>query len=204
MPTAAVLGARDRALMARRGGGIIGLDEVGRGSLAGPVVVCGARFDTLPDLPEVRDSKEVPRRRRIDLAARIRGAASSWGTVEMWPEIIDDINILQAVRAAMRTLIRTLAAPDDVVVCDAVDPFDGDDAGRVLAAPKADRDYFAVAAASLVAKVLRDETMGRLAHRQPWWGWDHNSGYGTAEHRSRLIERGRSYLHRESFRVMGL
>jgi ribonuclease HII len=204
MRSARALGVGDRALMAERGGAVVGLDEVGRGSLAGPVVVCAARFVDIPDLPDVRDSKEVPRGRRSALAAAVREHATAWGLVEFWPEVIDRVNILQAVRSAMRSLIRVVAQSGDVVICDAVKPFDEPASWDVRSPCKADRDYFSVAAASLVAKVSRDQTMADLALGQPGWAWDRNSGYGTAEHRSLMIERGRSYLHRESFRVTGL
>lgn len=118
--------------------------------------------------------------------------------VEIWPETIDRVNILEATRRAMRTLVRSLARPKDAVVVDAVNLGPGFE--RALSPIKADQTYFCVAAASNVAKVHRDGLMVNLAKRYPLWAWEKNKGYGTRNHVDGVVEHGRSCLHRRSFR----
>ncbi len=190
------LGTLDRQLL-ERAAAVIGVDEVGRGSLAGPVVVCAAVFETIPELPQVRDSKVLSPRRRQAAAELVKQHASSWVLVEVWVELVDRLNVLEATRLAMRTAIGTVARPGACAVVDAVDP------GRLpvecIHPVGGDRDWFSVAASSILAKVHRDRLMAELAVREPDWGWDRNVGYGTPEHRRELDRRGRSYLHRRSF-----
>lgn len=192
------LGAKDRRLL-RDHQAIIGIDEVGRGSLAGPVVVCGVRWSKIPVNIDVRDSKKVPAGKREQLSAWIRGCAQSWIAVEIWPEIIDRVNILEATRVAMRAAVNTLRKDGDATVVDAVDLGTGYES--VLHPFRADDTFFSVATASIVAKHCRDELMKDLALEHPNWGWGQNKGYGTPAHRAAMAEAGRSYLHRKSFRL---
>ena len=150
------LGSNDRELLLESST-IIGVDEVGRGALAGPVVVCAAAFDEIPEDSEVRDSKVLTHRRRHEIAARLRSGGARWVVCEVWPELIDRINILEATRLAMAAASRALVSPQSVVVTDYVDP--GSLGYRVLSPRRADKDYFCVAAASIVAKVHRDRIM---------------------------------------------
>lgn len=190
------LGHLDRGLL-REASAVIGVDEVGRGSLAGPVVVCAAAFDAIPADPRVQDSKVLPRAVREALARELRDLASAWILVEIWVELVDRYNVLQATRLAMRSAVAAIARPGDCAVVDQVDP--GPLPIRCLHPPKGDRDWFSVAAASILAKVHRDRLMTELALSNPGWGWETNVGYGTVEHRRELGLRGRSYLHRRSF-----
>ena len=153
---ACLLGEKDRALLldADR---IIGVDEVGRGSLAGPVVVCAASFSSIPDDAGVRDSKRLSARRRDEAAERLRSSCERWAVCEVWVELIDRVNILEATRLAMRAAARALVTPGAVVVTDHVEP--GDVGCAVLSPKRADADYFSVAAASILAKVHRDGIM---------------------------------------------
>ena len=112
--------------------------------------------------------------------------------------IIDRVNILESTRLAMAAVIRTLASPSSVAVTDHVDP--GDVGCEVHSPKKADRDYFSVAAASIVAKVHRDRLMVELARKHPAWAWQKNKGYGTVDHRKALQTVGPSRWHRVSFR----
>lgn len=178
--------------------GVVGLDEVGRGALAGPVVVAGARFITIADHPGIQDSKRLSPGRRQAAAAWAKENAGKWAVVEIWPETIDRINILEATRRAMRVLASVLAEPDDVVVVDAVDL--GPEYPRALAQIKADERFFCVAAASNVAKVHRDGLMVGLAESYPGFEWEKNKGYGTAKHREGLAVKGPTCLHRRSFK----
>ena len=102
------LGALDRAYL-ERARAVIGVDEVGRGSLAGPVVVCAARFDRIPRSSQVRDSKQLTAKQRRELAEWIVTICSAWVIVEVWQDVIDRVNILEATRLAMRTGVMTLA-----------------------------------------------------------------------------------------------
>jgi len=191
-----VLGSKDRDLLLGANA-IIGVDEVGRGALAGPVVVCAAAFEEIPDDGEVRDSKLLSPRRRDSIAARLRNGGARWVVCEVWPELIDRINILEATRLAMTAAARTLIVPRSVVITDHVHP--GDLGCRLLSPKRADRDYFCVAAASIVAKVHRDRIMVDLGRQDPRWKWEWNKGYGTVDHRRALQNAGPGTLHRRSF-----
>lgn len=193
----ACLGSNDRRLL-RNSSAIVGIDEVGRGCLAGPVVVCGVRFDAISREPRVQDSKTLTARQREEVAAWVLRHCRDWAIVEVWVELIDRLNILEAVRLAMRACARTLAPPGAVVVSDGLDLLE---VGCTAHSPaRADATFFSVAAASVVAKVHRDHLMSELGGRYPGWGWGDNKGYGTAEHRRALEKTGRSYLHRKTFR----
>ena len=176
---------------------IIGIDEVGRGSLAGPVVVCGVAWSSIPTDLVIRDSKQMTVRQRTEASAAIRSRALDWAVVEVWPEVIDQLGIVPATRLAMRSVARGLWVAGAVCVVDAMDL--GLERERVVSEVKADSTYFAVASASVVAKVHRDGLMCRLALEYPLWGWDGNKGYGTRGHRLALQEHGPGFLHRRSF-----
>ena len=191
------LGLKDREIL-RGAESIIGVDEVGRGALAGPVIVCAASFAAIPDDPGVRDSKQLTGNRRDEAASRLRASGARWVVCEVWVELIDKLNILEATRLAMRTAAGALVTPEAVVVTDYVDP--GDLGCRVLSPKQADREYFCVAAASILAKVHRDRIMVDLGAEQPYWGWERNKGYGTVAHRHALENCGPGALHRRSFR----
>jgi ribonuclease HII len=191
------LGPKDRRLL-RSATSIIGVDEVGRGCLAGPVVVCGVRFAAIARQPLVQDSKTLSARQREQAAEWVVRTCSDWVVLEVWVELIDRLNILEAVRLAMRTCVRALAVPGSVAVVDAVEV--GEEHTDIHSPVRADATFFSVAAASIVAKVHRDRLMVELDARHPGWGWRRNKGYGTAEHRRALAESGRSYLHRKTFR----
>ncbi len=166
--------------------------------MAGPVVVCGARFVRIPKNPGIRDSKRLSAKKR-DLAAQwVRQNSDAWVMVEVWPEVIDRVNILEATRGAMRTIVRSLSRSGDTVVVDAVKLGDGFES--VLSPIRADDRFFCVAAASNVAKVHRDSLMVDLAEDYPFWEWDRNKGYGTPNHMEGVMKHGRSCLHRRSFR----
>lgn len=190
------LGACDRRFL-RNAGSVIGVDEVGRGALAGPVVVCAARFENIPEDCGVRDSKELSAKQREATATRLFELCQRWAVCEIWPELIDRINILEATRLAMRAAAAALATGSSVVITDHV-ALRGLGC-RVVSPAKADRDYFCVAAASIIAKVHRDRIMVTLGQRDPRWGWERNKGYGTLEHRSALDAWGPTRHHRHTF-----
>ena len=190
------LGLKDREILLETDT-VIGVDEVGRGALAGPVVVCAAAFDDIPVDDEVRDSKLLTARCRERVAVRLRASGARWVLCEVWPAVIDRLNILEATRLAMAAAARTLITPRSVIVTDHVDPGVLD--CPVLSPARADREYFSVAAASILAKVYRDRLMVELGRQDPRWQWDRNKGYGTVAHRRALQELGPGDIHRRSF-----
>ncbi|MCS6712324.1 ribonuclease HII [Brachybacterium sp. EF45031] len=189
---------------------IVGLDEVGRGALAGPVVIgaCAIRMvdaepmTVLP--PEVRDSKLLTPRRREALAPRIRQAAptaSGWASAAE----IDELGILPALARAARRALTALELPVHAILLDgSVDVLARDGLGAqasVTVRVGADRDCASVAAASVVAKVERDAHMQRLDADAPQYGWAGNKGYGSAAHRQALREYGAHPEHRRSWNL---
>ncbi|MGF1475631.1 MAG: ribonuclease HII [Geminicoccaceae bacterium] len=174
---------------------IAGVDEVGRGPWAGPVVAAAVIL-THP-IPGLADSKALSGRRRQHLAALIREQAV-WGLGAASVSEIDRLNILQASLLAMRRAIGSLPATPDRLLVDGRD-------GPGLAIPTeaiigGDRLVPEISAASVLAKVTRDRLMAKLARRGPGYGWERNAGYGTAEHRRQLVVHGVSVHHRRSFK----
>ena len=191
-----VLGDADRRIL-RRASRIIGVDEVGRGSLAGPVVVGAVAWESIPENAGVQDSKRLSPGARESASAWIRARCAEWTLVEVWPGTIDRVGIASAVRLAMETAVETVAGTGSVAVADAMEihPHGLD----VISEVRADARYFSVASASIVAKVHRDRLMVELDGFYPHWLWRKNKGYGTVEHRQALSETGASFLHRHSF-----
>jgi ribonuclease HII len=177
---------------------VAGVDEVGRGCLAGPVVAAAVVLHPDRHIQGICDSKAVPPAEREELYERIVGAAVSWGVAEADPAEIDRINIHQAsLRAMQRAVLALVPLPDIVLV----------DAFRVPDLPMAqrgvlhgDRRCSAIAAASIVAKVTRDRQMLELHGRDPRYGFDRHKGYATADHLDAVARFGYSEVHRRSFR----
>lgn len=180
------------------GRAVIGVDEVGRGPLAGPVVAAAAYLPD-PGLVEgLRDSKALGEARREVVAgcvlahARVAVAGCS-------AALIDAIGIEKATRLAMQRAVLRLAPPQGVVIL--VDGNRAPEFGAhtVITEIKADASCPSVAAASIVAKVARDRAMVRLAARYAAYGWHTNKGYGSAAHRRAILEAGPTPHHRRSF-----
>ncbi len=176
---------------------IAGVDEVGRGALAGPVVAAAVVFDGRGEYEEIRDSKSVPAARRERLAGRILAEAAGVGFGSVSEEEIDRINILQATQQAMRLAIAELPASPDIVLVDGFwlpglsMPCIGIIGG--------DRRSYSIAAASIVAKVHRDAFMRTLAAAHPQYGFERHKGYGTRLHMEAIGEHGPCARHRRSF-----
>lgn len=187
---------RERALKRCGHGTIAGLDEVGRGPLAGPVVAAAVVLD-LRNVPVgLADSKVLPAARREILFDAILASAHV-GVASIGAAEIDRINIRQAsLRAMCRALAALPCTPDIALV-------DGDDAPdlpcEVETIVKGDATIPSIAAASIVAKVVRDRLMTRLDLRFPVYGFRRNVGYATAEHRTALAREGPCPFHRRSF-----
>ncbi|HVN76273.1 MAG TPA: ribonuclease HII [Thermoanaerobaculaceae bacterium] len=189
-------GALDDRLI-RRHGLIAGVDEVGRGALAGPVTVAAVILDPRRPIAGLDDSKRLSPGRRERLAEEIRSRAVCWSVVHRSAAEIDRLNILEATRSAMTEAVRALARTPGLVVSDAMAlPGLGT---PVLAETHADARYQCVAAASILAKVVRDRRMVTLARRHPGYGWESNKGYPSAAHLAALAQFGASMQHRRSF-----
>ncbi len=176
---------------------IAGVDEVGRGALAGPVVAAAVILGESGDYSEIRDSKVVPPRRRELLAERIRREAVCIGVGSVSQSEIDRINILRATHEAMRQAVARLSVSPDIVLVDGfwLPGLDAPCIGIV----DGDARSYSIAAASIVAKVHRDAYMTSLASEFPQYGFDRNKGYGTEAHRGAIAEHGACWLHRRTF-----
>lgn len=192
--------ALERTWQARGARRIAGIDEVGRGPLAGPVVAAAVILPPGDDhawLPALRDSKALTARQREALDRRIRGEAPAVAVGVAAATVIDEIGIAAAARLAMRRAVRGFEQPPDVLLIDA---FLLPEAGIAQQAViRGDGSCSAIAAASIVAKVARDRMMDALDRRFPGYGFARNRGYGTAEHLAALACLGPSSIHRRSF-----
>ena len=175
---------------------ICGVDEVGRGPLAGPVT-CTAVIMPLDDLIQgVNDSKKVSKNKRIKIYDVIMEKAIAVNTVSYDCHQIDEMNILEATKACMRDAIMGLSVKPDVVLVDALKldiPY------KTMGIIKGDALSYSIASASIVAKVTRDKFMFEMAEKYPEYDFANNVGYGTAKHISALKEFGPTPIHRKTF-----
>jgi ribonuclease HII len=202
MPRVAAMRTLENAL--RRVGfcHVAGVDEVGRGCLAGPVVAAAVVLHPDRHIPGVSDSKLVPAAERERLFTRITSQAVSWAVAASDPREIDHINIHRASLAAMRRAIMDLDPLPDLVLVDAFRVPDLPMAQRGVL--HGDRRCSAIAAASIIAKVIRDRQMLDLHSVDPRYGFDRHKGYATADHLEAVARFGYSEVHRRSFRPPSL
>lgn len=189
---------------------IAGVDEAGRGPLAGPVVAGAVVFERGVFHPDVRDSKALSRKRRELLAQWIEGRAASWAVGLADAREIDRLNILRASLLAMSRAVRGLEVAPDFLMIDgpyAIPSagFAEDGAGwwsppRQKAIKRGDRLCFSIAAASILAKVARDRMMEEFDALYPEYGFASNKGYGSRGHAAALRRHGPCPIHRRSFR----
>ena len=177
---------------------VAGVDEVGRGCLAGPVVAAAVVLHPDRHIPGVCDSKLVPAQERERLHDHIVSRAVAWAVASADPTEIDRINIHQASLRAMQRAILSLAPLPDIVLVDAFRVPDLPMAQRGVL--HGDRRCSAIAAASIIAKVTRDRLMYELHGRDPRYGFDRHKGYATADHLDAVARFGYSEVHRRSFR----
>lgn len=176
---------------------IAGVDEAGRGPLAGPVVAAAVVLDPAQPIEGLRDSKRLTAARRVTLAGEIRSRALAWALGSAAVEEIDRLNILQATLLAMQRAVDGLGlVPERILV----------DGNRLpaFAVPAAavvggDGTVPAISAASILAKVARDALMDTLAEHHPGYGFEVHKGYPTPSHRKALARLGPSPIHRMSF-----
>jgi len=183
---------------------IAGIDEAGRGCLAGPVVAGAVILPEGFDLPGLTDSKKLTERERLRLEPAIKAQALAWGLGVAWAPEIDRINILQATFAAMARALALLGGKPSLALVD------GDKIipARLLHLPAlrqraeigGDARIPAISAASVLAKTFRDRIMLKLNRRFPGYGFDEHKGYGTQVHREAIVRLGPCAQHRMTFR----
>lgn len=179
---------------------VAGIDEAGRGPLAGPVVAASVILPMDVSILGINDSKKLTQKRREDLYGWILGYAVV-GVKVINHETIDEINILNATKKAMVGAVEDMTAQPDYLLID----------GTIALLTKIDQEYIikgdeksmSIAAASIIAKVTRDYIMEDLHNIFPMYGWDTNKGYGTRTHRDAIQKYGPSAYHRMSFKGVG-
>ncbi len=174
-----------------------GVDEAGRGPLAGPVVVAAVILDPDRPLAGLDDSKKLSADRRETLALLIRKEALAWAIAEVSPDVIDRINILQATLLGMQQAVEELAWPPALALVDGNRTPDLACEARSIIG--GDGLEPAISAASIIAKVARDRIMQDLHRRYPQYGFDRHKGYPTPEHLRLLAQHGPCAEHRRSF-----
>ena len=176
---------------------IAGVDEVGRGPLAGPVVAAAVILDPARPIEGLRDSKQLSEVRRDALSLQIKERALAWAIAGCTPAEIDEINILQASMLAMRRAVEALAVVPQLV------RVDGNRCPELQMPVEAivggDDSIPCISAASIIAKVYRDAEMRRLHAQFPEYGFDRHKGYATVVHLAALEAHGPCVLHRRSF-----
>ena len=180
------------------GSGVMaGVDEVGRGPLAGPVIAAAVILDPEQPIQGLMDSKKISERKRILLALEIQKKSIAWAVGRAEHDEIDSINILQASLLAMKRAIESLAIEPELVLVDGIHC--PDISCNVDAIIKGDNKIPAISAASIIAKVARDNEMIALDSQYPGYGFSQHKGYPTRMHIAALKELGVSSIHRKSF-----
>lgn len=176
---------------------IAGVDEAGRGPLAGPVVAASVIFSPDVFIEGVNDSKLLSTRKREQLFEEIKIKSLAYNVAFVSHNKIDRVNILNATLLAMLNSVKKLNVKPDLILVDGNRPFSYEIPVRAIV--KGDSKSFCIAAASIVAKVTRDRLMRRLSYYYPAYRWDRNKGYATREHIETLKMIGPSPLHRKTF-----
>lgn len=176
---------------------VCGADEVGRGPLAGPVV-CAAVIMSYDSIIEgIDDSKKLSPKKREDLAKRICENAIAYNICRIEPQIIDEINILQATRLCMKNAVEGLNVTPDFCITDGNMTLDISIPQRSIV--KGDALSYTIGAASIIAKVYRDNLMKEYSEVYPEYGFESNAGYGSAKHIKAIEAYGLTPIHRRSF-----
>ena len=177
---------------------ICGIDEAGRGPLAGPVVVAAVIMPEDSFIEGVNDSKKVSEKKREKLYDEITSSAIAWGVGIIEPQEIDDINILNATKKGVTTALKELIEKPDIILVDALTGID------TLGIPyqsiiKGDAKSYSIAAASIIAKVTRDRIMRQWDEIYPEYGFEKHKGYGTKAHIDAIKNIGICPIHRKTF-----
>lgn len=174
---------------------VAGIDEAGRGPLAGPLVAAAVIIDQINIVPGIDDSKKLSQAKRELLYQRII-ENYQYSVAVIQPKEIDEINILQSTIKACIVAERNLHIAPDIVLVDGNMKFSD---SRFISIVKGDAKSISIAAASIIAKVTRDKMMEELHYNYPMYNWRKNKGYGTQEHIDSIMRYGRTIHHRESF-----
>ena len=186
---------------------VVGIDEAGRGPLAGPVVACAFAILQNPkskiQISNIKDSKKLSAKQREEIYEVLKQDSNiEWGIGRVSERVIDKINILKATKLAMKRAVKNLEkkqAKIDFLLIDGNFGIDLDISQKPII--KGDQKVFSVAAASIIAKVYRDRMMLRYDKKYPDYGFDKHKGYGTRLHRNLINKKGFSSIHRRTFRV---
>lgn len=176
---------------------VCGVDEVGRGPLAGPVVCAAVIMPAHEVIDGIDDSKKLSAKKREKLSTLIRLSAVAFSIFCVQPQKIDEVNILQATRLCMKGAVESLSVRTDFVITDGNMTLDIDIPQRSVIG--GDASCYSIGAASVLAKVYRDALMDKYAELYPAYGFARNKGYGTAEHIAAIKEYGLCPIHRRSF-----
>jgi len=176
---------------------IAGVDEAGRGSLAGPLVAAAVILPKEINMPNLKESKQVSPKKRLKLFKEIKDAAIALSIVIIQPKDIDEFGVHKANLKALGQTFLELNPQPDFCLVDGFSPTGLDK--PFLALKKGDERSISIAAASIIAKVTRDELMIEFHNEYPNYGFKHHKGYGTKEHIEKLMSFGPCKLHRTSF-----
>jgi ribonuclease HII len=176
-----------------------GCDEAGRGCLAGPVFAAAVILPDTFENEQLNDSKKVNEKKREFLRTVIEQEAVSWAVASVSPQKIDEINILNASILAMHLAIAQLKILPELLLIDGnrFKPYQNIPHVTIV---KGDGKYLSIAAASILAKTYRDDYMRRIHQEFPQYGWDHNKGYPTLQHKLAIRQYGSTRYHRKTFR----
>ena len=177
---------------------IAGIDEAGRGPLAGPVVAAAVIFPSQVNIPGLNDSKKLSTKKRAELFPKIQEISVSYGVAVVGQKVIDKINILQAARLAMKQAVETLKITPGLLLIDGNQKIDS--TLNQWAIVKGDSRSLSIAAASVLAKVTRDRIMDDYHKLYPQYEFNRHKGYGTKLHRNLIQEHGPCPIHRNTFK----
>ena len=177
---------------------IAGIDEAGRGPLAGPVVAAAVILLSKINIPELNDSKKLSPKKREELFPKIQEMSVAYSVTVIDQGVIDEINILQATRLAMKKAVETLKITPGLLLIDGNQKIDSN--LNQWAIVKGDSRSLSIAAASVLAKVTRDRIMDDYHKLYPQYGFDRHKGYGTKLHRNQIQEYGPCPVHRKTFK----
>jgi ribonuclease HII len=192
----------DNLLRRKCSGYVCGIDEAGRGPLAGPVVAAAVMFPDDVYIEGVFDSKMLAQKIREELYEEITGSAICYGIGIVDSKIIDEVNILEATRTAMNSALLKLKATPSLILVDG--NFYSHPVHEVKNIVRGDSLSFSIAAASIVAKVTRDRMMNGYERMFPHYSFSHHKGYGTKKHIEEIRNHGLSEIHRRSFKIKEL